>query len=362
MKSRIYVGLVSVGVAASGALLPEAGLAQQNWTDSISVNGDFRLRYEGIDEDGEEARNRGRFRARLELTAVVNENVSAVLQFATGGDNPVSTNQSFDDGFTSKNIGLHRAYVDWTVNEQTHVFGGKMANPYHRVGGHALVWDSDLNPEGLAIQYENGGFFGTAGLMFVEERSSADDSLLVGLQGGYGFALSDGATLTAGVSYYDYSETEGNSPFYDGDPKGNSADINGNLIYDYKQVEVFAEFSTELGDMPFSLFADFVRNSDGGAGDTGLAFGAAIGKAGAPGTWQFSAAYQDLESDAVVATFTDSDFGGGGTDGSGFVLKGKYALADNWALGGTLFLNEIEEAIANEHDYQRIQIDLEFKF
>lgn len=362
MKARAYAGLLSAVVVASGALLPAAGIAQESWADSISVKGDVRLRYEGIDEDGEESRSRGRFRARLGLTADVNENVTAVVQFASGGDNPVSTNQSFDDGFSRKDIGLDLAYLDWTVNENTHVFGGKMKNPYHRAGGHALVWDSDLNPEGVAIQYENGGFFGTAGLMFVEERSAADDSLLMGLQGGYGFALADGATLTAGVSYYDYSETEGNSPFYNGDPKGNSADIAGNLIYDYNQVEVFAELSTKLGDMPFSVFADFVRNSDGGAEDTGLAFGAAIGQSGPPGTWQFSAAYQDLESDAVIATFTDSDFGGGGTDGSGFVLKGKYALADNWALGGTLFLNEIEEAIANKHDYQRIQIDLEFKF
>mgnify|MGYP002624157202 CR=1 FL=1 len=71
---------------------------------------------------------------------------------------------------------------------------------------------------------------------------------------------------------------------------------------------------------------------------------------------------QDLEADAVIATFTDSDFGGSGTDGSGHVLKAEYALAENWVLGGTLFLNEIEENIGNEHDYTRLQLDLEFSF
>ncbi len=82
----------------------------------------------------------------------------------------------------------------------------------------------------------------------------------------------------------------------------------------------------KLGDLPFKVFADFVQNSDASTEDSGLAFGAAIGKAGDPGTWQASWAYQDLEADAVISTFTDSDFGGGGTDNKGHVLKGRYAL------------------------------------
>ena len=362
MNSNIYAVLACFSVTLAGLAVPQTVTARDSWVDSISVKGDVRLRYEGIDEDGEEERNRGRFRARLGLTADVNDNVKAVLQFATGGDNPVSTNQSFDDGFSRKDIGLDLAYLDWTINQNTHLFGGKMKNPFHRAGGHALIFDSDLNPEGVAIQYQSGGFFGTGGLLFVEERSSADDSLLLALQGGYEFALNDGAKLTAGVSYYNYTETVGNEPFWNGKPKGNSADTNGNLIYDYKQLEVFVEYATTLVDMPFSLFVDYVQNSDPDIGDTGVAFGAAIGKAGDPGTWQASLAWQDLEADAVIATFTDSDFGGGGTDASGFVLKGKYALADNWALGGTLFLNEMDASIGNKHDYTRLQLDLEFKF
>ena len=362
MKTVSYAAIAVSGVVALVCLAPVESYGQDSWTDSISIKGDVRLRYEGIDEDGEEERNRGRFRARLGLTADVNDNVQAVLQFATGGDNPVSRNQSFDGGFSTKDIGLDLAYLDWTPNDNTHVYGGKMKNPFRRAGGHALVWDSDLNPEGVAIKYGSGGLFGTAGLMFVEERSSTDDSLLLAVQGGYSFAVSEGAQLTAGVSYYDYTETQGNSPFWIPVPFGNTVDANGNLVFDYNQFEVFAELATELGDMPFSIFADFVQNSEGGSEDSGYAFGAAIGKAGSPGTWQASLAYQDLEADAVIATFTDSDFGGGGTDASGFTIKGTYALADNWALGGTLFLNEVEQGIGNEHDYTRLQLDLEFKF
>jgi hypothetical protein len=296
------------------------------------------------------------------LTADVNDNVKAILQFASGGDNPVSTNQSFDGGFTRKDIGLDLAYLDWTPNGKTHVYGGKMKNPLHRAGGHALVWDSDLNPEGVAIRYETGGMFGVAGLMFVEERSSTDDSLLAVVQGGYSFEVADGAKMTAGLGYYSYSDTVGNAPFYDGRARGNSVDINGDLILDYKQLEVFAELDVTIGDMPFKVFADFVQNSDANNEDSGFAVGAAIGKAGDPGTWQASWAYQDLEADAIISTFTDSDFGGGGTDNEGHVLRGKYALADNWAFAGSLFLNEVDAFAGSPHDYDRLQLDLEFKF
>jgi hypothetical protein len=360
--SKKHYFFVLAGFVLAGVLVPIRSMAQQTWMDSISVKGDVRLRYEGIDEDGEEERNRGRFRARLGITADVNDNVTATVQFASGGDNPVSTNQTFADGFSRKDIGLDLAYLQWVVNDYTKVYGGKMKNPFHRAGGHALVWDGDMNPEGAAIAFDKNGFFGNAGLMFVEERSSADDSLLIGLQGGYVFDLSEGVRLTTGVTYYDYTDTEGNTPFYNGRPRGNSSDIDGNLIYDYNQFEVFAEMATTIGGQPLSVFVDYVSNGEADSQDTGFAFGAAIGKASAPGTWQASIAYQDLEADAVIATFTDSDFGGGGTGASGFILKGKYALADNWAFGGTLFLNEIDEAIDNEHDYSRLQIDLEFKF
>jgi len=176
------------------------------------------------------------------------------------------------------------------------------------------------------------------------------------------FDLSDAANLTAGVGYHDYTETMGNLPFWLGVPFGNSVDANGFLLYDYNQVEAFAEFTTSIGELPLIFFANYVQNTDVDVNDTGIAFGGQLGKAGEPGTWQASIAWQELEADAVVALFTDSDFGGGGTDAKGYTLKGKYALTDNWALGGTLFLNEVELASGSPRDYNRLQLDLEFKF
>lgn len=361
MKTVTNVTSLGAGIILAGGLIPANSHSQDSWTDSISIKGDIRPRFEAIDEDGEEERQRGRFRIRVGMTADVNDNVRAIVQLASGGDNPVSTNQTFDDGFSRKDIGIDLAYVDWAPKEGMHVFAGKMKNPFFRPGGHALIWDSDLNPEGLALSYEKRAFFGTLANFSVEERSAADDSLLMAAQAGLKFDAAEGNVVTVGVGYFDYSETAGNSPFYDGNPRGNSVE-NGNLVFDYGQLELFAQLDTKLGDIPVSVFADYVQNSDADTNDTGYAFGATFGKASAPGTWEGSIAYQDLEADAVIATFTDSDFGGGGTDASGFTLKAKYALADNWTFGGTLFLNEVEENIGNEHDYTRLQLDLEFKF
>ncbi len=362
MKSAICTSSVGAMLVLIVSLFPARAGAEESWTDSIKLSGDIRPRYEAVDEDGEERRGRGRFRIRLGLTADVNEKVKAVVQLASGGDNPVSTNQTFDDGFSRKDIGIDRAYVDWAPNADLHVYMGKMKNPLFRAGGHALIWDSDLNPEGLALLYKKGMFFGTLANFSVEERSSSDDSLLLAAQGGVKFDVSEGNTLTVGVGYLDYSATVGNLPFYDGNPRGNSVDVNGNLVFDYELLELFGQFDTKVGDLPLMIFANLIQNSDPDTNNTGYAFGAQVGKANAPGRWQGSAAYQDLEADSTMGTFTDSDFGGGGTDATGFTLKAKYGLADNWSMGGTLFLNDVEENIGNKHGYNRIQLDLEFEF
>jgi hypothetical protein len=56
---------------------------------------------------------------------------------------------------------------------------------------------------------------------WVEERSAANDSILIGGRFGYRHRLDNGMRLTAGASCYDYLETQGQTPFWDGDDAGN---------------------------------------------------------------------------------------------------------------------------------------------
>src|SRR5210317_2195408 len=107
--------------------LPARAQAQDSWVDKLSFKGDFRPRIELIDRDADsigepvDERRRGRFRARFGMNAEVNDNVDFIFELATGGENPVSTNQSFDGGFTRKDIGVNLAYVDWSATENLDV-------------------------------------------------------------------------------------------------------------------------------------------------------------------------------------------------------------------------------------------------
>lgn len=353
---------VAVAAAALLAVTPPVQAAATNWSDRLTMKGDVRLRYEGIDEDGEANRDRMRFRARLGLSAAVDDDVKIVLQLATGGDNPVSTNQTFDDGFSTKDIGIDLAYVQWSASDKLTLFAGKMKNPLYRAGGAPLVWDGDLNPEGFAASFKSGNFFATGGAFSAEERSSADDSLLYAAQAGMEFAIVNDASLTAGLGYFGYTDTVGNSPFYNGSAKGNTVDIDGNYVFEYRNTELFAQYDTTVNNWPLRIFAHATQNSEVSQEDTAFAFGAKLGSAKGQGKSEFSWTYQDIEADAVIGTFNDSDFGGGGTDSKGHILKAKYMLRDRVGLGGTLFLNDVDRFQGVEHDYSRIQIDLEFKF
>ena len=333
-----------------------------DWNDRISLKGDFRLRYEGISEQGEEDRARGRYRARLAMTAEATDKIDIVMQLASGADDPVSRNVTFDGGFNVDDIGFDLVYVDWAVADGWNVFGGKMKNPLFRAGGVPLVWDSDLNPEGVAVKYSKGPFFATLANFSVEERSSSSDSLLHALQLGGTFNIGEGLKLTAGAGYFGYSSTVGNEPFYNGNPKGNSVDDDGNYLYDYRNVEVFAQLDTRVGDWPLSVFGHWTRNNEVDVEDTGYSVGARVGSASNDGDWRFTWAYQEIEADAVIATFNDSDFGGGGTDSSGHILNVNYMVAKNVSLAGTFFINEVDRFQGEEHDYDRFQLDVQFSF
>lgn len=336
----------------------------------MEFSGDLRYRHETINDDAASTeRNRQRIRARFRMNADLSDDITVGFTLATGASNPVSANQSLDGGFSRKDIGFDRAFFAWEINEQLNLRGGKMGLPVYRPGGHHLIFDGDLNPEGLFLGYESSNVFANIGGFWVEERSSGDDAILLALQGGYQGEIGDGAELTVGLSYYDYKDTQGFAPFYrENNGQGNTTidlDPNDgivNLVNDYNLAELFAEIEFEAGGQPLRVFFDYVQNTEASSQDTGQAVGFRWRSASNPGDWEVGWSYQDLEADAVIAAFTDSDFGGGGTDGKGHVFRGAYRLRNNVRLNGTYFLNETGAAAGNERDYKRLQLDISFLF
>ncbi len=361
MKTAV-IALAAVAMLLCSTVVKGADAEQESWTDHFDFSGDFRLRYERVDEEFEANKSRMRFRARFGFATSPSDDVKFVLRIATGGDNPVSTNQSFGEGFSGRDLRLDLAYVDWKIRDGLNVHGGKIKNPLFKAGGVPLIWDGDLMPEGVALKYSSGKLFATVGGFSVERRNSSDDSLLYVAQLGAKFPISERNSLTVGTGYFAYTDTVGNSPFYNSKAKGNTLDDDGLYVHEYKDVEVFAQFNSMLRDWPVQVFAHAVQNSAVGTQDTAIAFGAKLGSAKDRGQAQFSWTYQDIDADAVIGTFNDSDFGGGGTDSSGHLLKAKYAYAKNVFLGGTFFVNEVERFQGSEHDYSRVQFDLEIKF
>ena len=71
---------------------------KNEWTDTIAIKGDFRYRYERIDAEFSDARERNRVRARAEISAQPTDNLKLGIGIASGGDSPVSANQTLGGG------------------------------------------------------------------------------------------------------------------------------------------------------------------------------------------------------------------------------------------------------------------------
>ncbi|HSG64291.1 MAG TPA: putative porin, partial [Gammaproteobacteria bacterium] len=281
----------------------------------------------------------------------------------TGGITNDSGNQTLTDGFSYKDVNVDLAYFDWELTDELHLIAGKMANPFFRPGGYHLIYDGDIRPEGLALKYRSGSLFSAVSAFWVEERSSGPDSMLVGLQGGYRGALGNGTTLTVGASYYDTSHAQGREPFFTPlSGQGNQLDANGNYLYGFSEIELFGELELDVAGKPLVVFADIVRNRDAAAFDQGYALGAEWGSASAPGEWSVGYVYQDLEANAVIGAFTDSDFADGTSDGSGHSILASYVFPGGWNFGLRYILGERGEAAGELRDYNRLQADISVRY
>ena len=362
-----------------------AGLpTSASWVERIKWSGDFRYRHESIDEETagsvrwKAGQNRHRIRARLMLEATLNDEWGLGFRLASGSADPTSTNQTLDSSFSSKDIWLDLAYFDYhpAAVKGLNVYGGKIKNPFYMVGGNQLIFDGDLNPEGIGFTFERalnerdtlrlagGGFW-------VDEGSgSAADPSLFGAQAMITHTIGNPDKVTAGVSYYDFGgikgygslpATWGGTGFLG---NSNSGGLTPLYTNDYDVFEVFGEYATKCGATPLSFFGNWIQNINATSNeDTGWLIGAKVNKVSDPGSWEGSYMYRDIQADATVGAMNDSDFIGGGTDGKGHTFGLTYQVSKNVQAAVTYFLNEDRASTAGRSfDYRRLQGDLLFKF
>ena len=200
------------------------------WVRRIKWGGDIRLRGQKDFYDDQNAlqvepddwsslmntredRERIRYRVRLAMKAEVNQQTEVGVRLATGNEeSPVSTNDTFGDMFNKDTITLDRAYIKYAPIQEIAVWGGRVPNPYFATD---LVWDSDVNLEGLAFNADvpfdkRFSAFTTLGAYPLQEvELSSDDKWLYGFQVGARYKPRSDLTYTLGVAYYDYDNVTG---------------------------------------------------------------------------------------------------------------------------------------------------------
>ena len=392
-----------------------------SWTKRIKFDGDIRFRYQAdrFDEENSiqyfdfnaindagglayagidgfintrEDRDRLRLRMRLGMNAKVTQGVSVGMRLATGGtDNPVSTNQTLGGYGNRYAISLDRAYIKFnSYTNDSILYMGRMPNPWLST---ELVWDEDLNFDGIAYSY----YFNRSDDMYDDERKfdpfitfgafplqevelSSRDKWLLGAQAGFSYLADNQNEFKLGLSYYHFLHIDGqrNEPDstannYTAPPfvqKGNSMyDISNDttdpdtqlfaLAAEYQEVNLTALYDfANLAPVHVILTADYVVNIGYDEEEVSQRFGEPrsaqtqgydLGiNVGWPtpyqrGNWNVGLNYRYLERDAVLDAFTDSDFHLGGTDMQGYKLSFRYGVEENtWLQFRLISSNEID--------------------
>ena len=200
--------LIAVAVGIAVLLFLSTSVQASFDPNDLTISGDFRLRTERIDD---QERNRQRIRARILITADIEDDLTVGLRIATGSSSgPTSTNQTLDGGFGKKGLWLDLAYLDYHPGPYT-VTAGKIKQPFFRAGKNQLIWDGDVNPEGAAYKQsvklsDADTLTVTAGGFWFDERKAAPDAHVLGAQAYLKHVLGTGHAIV-GVSNYAYENT-----------------------------------------------------------------------------------------------------------------------------------------------------------
>jgi Putative porin len=404
-----------------------------DWVDRIKISGDFRARFQnedfptsvitnGIVVEGNPPvfpnaaainraggvniadgfpllnstidRRRSNYRARLKFEADINDKVSVGLRLASGNDNnPVTTNTSFGDYFSKDEIWIDQAYVNVKPIKGLTLTAGRMPNPFYATD---LVWDADINLEGLAVSGDYGfndslKIFGTAAVLPLQEREIYDDSYLYAAQAGVGGQFASQFGYKAAVSYYDFSNvqstvnapnsrlTDWSAPKYLS--KGNSL-VNlrtdgttflAGLASKYELMAFTGQLTYGTGPRQYRLSGEVVKNQGHDtaellalglqdSGDTGyqIRFDAGYPVVSERNQWRVAAAFKHVEADAVLDVFTDSDFGLGGTDSEGYILEGEYGVYKNSSVSATWLSSDSIDGLPFSVDVLQLNFNTRF--
>lgn len=291
---------------AAGLCLVRPGQGQA--PPALRFNGDFRVRYEHTSK-GNNAPNLDRevVRLRVGITYPLREYLVVRGRFATGdpGD-PNSTDVTLGKFVDDFAVSLDLASVELN-RPRWGLVAGKFTNPLLTT---ELVWDSDVNPQGMSGRVtlgKPGGVTGTlTGLYFVVDQQVGDSgSDMAGAQ----FALKAKAgakwQVTAAAGYYDYRIRS----LYNtdaGDIRGNRR-VLGDTAYlsDFDLLNALVAIDyTGFGErFPVRIVGDYVHNSGANDLNTGWEADVYVGRMTRPSETRWRYGYAVAQTDAILAAF-----------------------------------------------------------
>jgi len=237
-------------------------------------------------------------------------------------------------GTANEHIAVDLAYIGWETSDNLTLTGGKMNNPLYRVGDNELLWNDNFNPEGFAAQVDmdivgagektilpvtslfvNGGYF------VLNENPTGEDFKLIGGQAG----ITIGDNLMVGAGHYYYT------------------------LLEYSFYEYFVEVGINLVGTPVSFYGNYVTDNDIESWIAGAKM--------APGIFELSYNYRDVDYGVVDYNFTDPDYATfvGDDGGEGHEIGLGIDLIENVTAQVTCFMDP------DFNDY-KAQVDLTVNF
>jgi hypothetical protein len=296
--------------------------AQESLPANVNLFGDFRLRFEQTSNrddpvvplpDHQDARKREVIRLRAGAMVTVNDLFTVGARLATGSsDDPNTTDVTLGNFVNDLEISLDRLYVEFE-SKGLLLTGGKFPNPFFRRTD--MVWDGDVNPQGLAAKYTYSGHDRvtpsvTGVYAIIDEQTFAPDSYMWGGQVAVSASPMPDFELTLAGGYYDYAIKNLRNADA-GDTRSNrlTADSTAYLS-DFDLLDATAGLTYQgLGERyGFRLEGEVVKNL-GAAGDdgTGFSIDLHVGRASQASDTRFRYGYALMERDAVLAAFSNDN-------------------------------------------------------
>ncbi len=362
----------------------------------FKISGDIRLRQQfetrsstaAPDVSDERSRTRMRFRLNGDLTLQKGWSAGFALETAPSAD---SGNQTFENGADDYGIYLARAYVGYEYGDFTFV-GGKQKNIFYTTD---LVWDSDINPQGLTEQYlwtlnDQTAVTFRAGQLLMDDNNefsgpttNATDAWMFYQQAEYAQKFSPTFNLRVAPGFFLYNASTIAFPA----GTGNEDAFNG-TTENLKVIVLPGELSfADVGaqgyglkfywDLAYNTAADDRVTEAYGVSSTvdedplawlvGLSYGFGSGKMA--GDWKLSLDYREIGLGSIDPNINDSDFAFSNLNQKGFKFGASYNLTDFASVNATYIQTEEKDdlpgsgpGVANLDSSDLLQLDLNVKF